>query len=153
MPRVLVTSSMKKSKAVSSSKLAGAGRGIVSSGNSARRRKLSWSSSAPKIGQKRSPNQSSGRPSGHRVNVSVRVRPDLGAQAAIRAHSVPDSVSQFSYPTAIVLGSDQETCFRQVGEDLLRRLSEGFSCTLLAYGQTGSGKTYTVCLPSTFLKI
>ena len=70
------------------------------------------------------------------VEVSVRVRPDASTTAA------PSWVLQnTSFASALVTGSDQGISFAHLGAGLLKRLEQGYSCTLLAYGQTGSGKT------------
>ena len=49
----------------------------------------------------------------------------------------------FTYPAAVVTGSDQVGAFNTLAQHLLRQTEQGYSCTLIAYGQTGSGKTYT----------
>ena len=81
------------------------------------------------------------------IEVAVRVRPDLTAGAAA-GHAVPRAVEAFSYPSAVILGSDQAQCFEAVGAPLLARMDAGYNTTLLAYGQTGSGKTFTVFGPT-----
>ena len=50
----------------------------------------------------------------------------------------------FQYAQTVVLGSDQGEAYDSIAADLVERLWEGFSCTLVAYGQTGSGKTFTM---------
>ena len=50
----------------------------------------------------------------------------------------------FRYAQGVVLGSDQGEAYNAIAADLVERLWEGFSCTLVAYGQTGSGKTFTM---------
>ena len=50
----------------------------------------------------------------------------------------------FTYPAAVVTGSDQVGAFNTLAQHLLRQTEQGYSCTLIAYGQTGSGKTYTM---------
>jgi hypothetical protein len=86
---------------------------------------------------------------GGSIEVSVRVRPQLrGGGGAGDAHAVPASVRAFAYPTAVIVGSNQQTAFDAVGAPLMRRMREGYNTTLLAYGQTGSGKTYTVFGPT-----
>ena len=83
------------------------------------------------------------------IEVSVRVRPQLrGNQRTGGTYPVPASVRAFDYPTAVIVGSDQQSAFDAVGAPLLRRMREGYNTTLLAYGQTGSGKTYTVFGPT-----
>jgi uncharacterized protein YggU (UPF0235/DUF167 family) len=83
------------------------------------------------------------RPATRTVEVSVRVRPDAETSA------IPGWVqSNTSFASKVVTGSDQGIAFRALGDGLLTRLREGFSCTLLAYGQTGSGKTYTMFGPT-----
>ena len=89
------------------------------------------------------------RQQGGSIEVSVRVRPQLrGGGGAGDAHAVPASVRAFAYPTAVIVGSNQQTAFDAVGAPLMRRMREGYNTTLLAYGQTGSGKTYTVFGPT-----
>jgi hypothetical protein len=61
---------------------------------------------------------------------------------------IPDSVKSFRYPSTVVVGSSQSTCFEAIGAPLLDRMSQGYNTTLLAYGQTGSGKTFTVFGPT-----
>ena len=41
----------------------------------------------------------------------------------------------FRFPSAVVTGSDQGTAFDAIGGELVDRLLEGYSCSLLAYGQ------------------
>ena len=64
------------------------------------------------------------------------------------SHDIPDSVKSFRYPSTVVVGSNQTTCFEAIGAPLLDRMSQGYNTTLLAYGQTGSGKTFTVFGPT-----
>ena len=84
------------------------------------------------------------------INVSVRVRPSDdededevdGCISLRRGSLVVDdgqSPTSFHFPNSIVTGSDQEVAFDLLASDLMERLCEGYSCTLLAYGQTGSG--------------
>eukprot|EP00505_MAST-04D_sp_SCG-Rhode-Island_P002607 Stramenopile-MAST_4_protein_2607 len=86
------------------------------------------------------------------IDVAVRVRPNLTSggrgDADSCRHSVPESVQQFSYPSAVIVGSDQCISFDAIGAPLLSKMSAGYNTTLLAYGQTGSGKTYTVFGPT-----
>ena len=64
-----------------------------------------------------------------------------------------DNTPVFGFATNVVGGSDQEVAFSCLAEELIDRLDEGFSCTLMAYGQTGSGKTYTMFGPTGSLTI
>ena len=41
----------------------------------------------------------------------------------------------------------QETVFQDIGEPVLQKAMDGFSCCLFAYGQTGAGKSYSVTGP------
>ena len=82
--------------------------------------------------------------SNNSIEVAVRVRP----LATSATRDVPNSVKGFSYPSSVIVGSDQSTCFDAVGAPLLSKMAQGFNTTLLAYGQTGSGKTYTVFGPT-----
>ena len=83
------------------------------------------------------------RTSTNNIEVTVRVRPSQQSN-----HSVPSDVSSFSYPTSIVVGSNQNDSFQTIGQPLLSKMNHGYNTTLLAYGQTGSGKTYTVFGPT-----
>lgn len=88
---------------------------------------------------------------GSSIEVSVRVRPQLGQGAGGGSgndHAVPASVQGFSCFRSVIVGSDQQVCFDAVGQPLLSKMNEGYNTTLLAYGQTGSGKTYTVFGPT-----
>ena len=86
------------------------------------------------------------------IEVAVRVRPlqrqEWGHESSSRSHEIPDSVKSFRYPSAVVVGSNQRSCFEAIGRPLLNRMSQGYNTTLLAYGQTGSGKTFTVFGPT-----
>ena len=84
---------------------------------------------------------------GNAISVAVRVRPNL-ARAPSGVHEVPDSVKKLKYPSSVVVGSDQQSCFEAIGAPLLAKMDQGYSTTLLAYGQTGSGKTYTMFGPT-----
>ena len=79
------------------------------------------------------------------ISVAVRVRPTLTKSVC---NTVPSSVQSFSYPSTVVVGSNQSQCFEAVGAPLLARMTEGYNTTILAYGQTGSGKTYTMFGPT-----
>jgi hypothetical protein len=81
------------------------------------------------------------------IEVAVRVRPQLQSNDTT-THTVPPAVRAFSYPSTVVIGSDQSASFDAIGAPLLRRMSQGYNTTLLAYGQTGSGKTYTMFGPT-----
>ena len=85
------------------------------------------------------------------IQVAVRVRPPAAADtSSITVDSSGVTIagsSQHTYASDIVTGSDQRACFDAVAARLLRKLTDGFSCTLLAYGQTGSGKTHTMFGP------
>ena len=80
----------------------------------------------------------SGKKKKHRntVEVFVRVRPDVSTTIV-----PPWVLENTSFASSVVTGSDQGVSFAHLGAGLLKRLEEGYSCTLLAYGQTGSGKT------------
>ena len=80
------------------------------------------------------------------IAVAVRVRPELGKDDG-DGDGVPKSVQSFTYPSSVIVGSDQSVCFDAVGGPLLSKMANGYNTTLLAYGQTGSGKTYTVFGP------
>ena len=94
---------------------------------------------------------SSRRSSTNQIEVTVRVRPLLrrGSKSSSTSEDwIPPSVQSFSYPTCVVVGSDQNDSFDAIGQPLLQRMNQGYNTTLLAYGQTGSGKTYTVFGPT-----
>jgi hypothetical protein len=78
------------------------------------------------------------------IEITVRVRPIHNG----KNHEVPRTVRSFSYPTNVVVGSNQTVAFDTIGKPLLSKMSNGYNTTLLAYGQTGSGKTYTVFGPT-----
>lgn len=99
----------------------------------------------------------------HHVTVAVRVRPrgalpaagggDAGEGEPAVAVSAgdgalvvrnPQGAQSFRYAQRVVLGSDQTESFDAIAAELVARLWDGYSCTLVAYGQTGSGKTYTM---------
>ena len=89
------------------------------------------------------------------IEVAVRVRPvqlhewgQKSTSSSPTSHDIPDSVKSFRYPSTVVVGSNQTTCFEAIGAPLLARMSQGYNTTLLAYGQTGSGKTFTVFGPT-----
>jgi hypothetical protein len=81
------------------------------------------------------------------IQVSVRIRPAInddhncltlqnGKLVVLDDGGTPTS---FHFPSRVVTGSDQVEAFEALASDLLEKLVEGYSCTLLAYGQTGSG--------------
>ena len=91
------------------------------------------------------------------IEVAVRVRPvqrhvwgqkPSSSSTTTTSDDIPDSVKSFRYPSTVVVGSSQSTCFEAIGAPLLDRMSQGYNTTLLAYGQTGSGKTFTVFGPT-----
>lgn len=85
----------------------------------------------------------------HSVAVSVRIRP--GGNSVARTSpgtSVVVNGTNFTFPTAVLEGSDQAIAYQALASSLVRRFCEGgLSCTLAAYGQTGSGKTHTLFGP------
>jgi len=90
-----------------------------------------------------------------RIRVSVRLRPPLFKERANNLATICDSKGNisvrdktFTYPAAVVTGSDQVGAFNTLAQHLLRQTEQGYSCTLIAYGQTGSGKTYTMFGPT-----
>ena len=90
-----------------------------------------------------------------RIRVSVRLRPPLSNHTSQKCVTLCDgngniSVGNktFTYPSAVVTGSDQVGAFNTLANHLLRQTEQGYSCTLIAYGQTGSGKTYTMFGPT-----
>merc|ERR1711957_1074711 len=82
------------------------------------------------------------------ISVSIRIRPShKGAlNVAKNGQSVhcKGTNQNFAYMCDIITGSDQVYAFDKLCGDLLNKLDQGYSCTLLAYGQTGSGKTHTM---------
>ncbi|CAE8612175.1 unnamed protein product, partial [Polarella glacialis] len=54
----------------------------------------------------------------------------------------------FSYPAAVITGSDQKAAYEAAAAPLVAGVQQGINCTLLAYGQTGSGKTHTMFGPT-----
>jgi hypothetical protein len=90
------------------------------------------------------------------VRVSVRLRPPLhGSTRRDGLATVCDGSSHisvrdktFTYPSAVVVGSNQVGAFNTLAQQLVTKTEQGFSCTLIAYGQTGSGKTYTMFGPT-----
>ena len=86
----------------------------------------------------------------HYINVCVRVKPTKGSDrdgVVVDRKKIQICGKQFSYPKAIVCGSDQTVAYDALAKNLLQRLEQGYSVTLLAYGQTGSGKTHTMFGP------
>ena len=86
----------------------------------------------------------------HYINVCVRVKPTEGSDrdgVVVDRKKIRVCGKQFSYPRAIVCGSDQTVAYDALARNLLQRLEQGYSVTLLAYGQTGSGKTHTMFGP------
>eukprot|EP00605_Chrysophyceae_sp_TOSAG23-4_P001683 GSChrysophyteH1.ASY1.ANO1.1849.1 assembled CDS len=90
------------------------------------------------------------------IQLSVRVRPLLSPGSSSssicvgRDGKVTVQRSEFSYPSHVVMGSDQVVAFDNLASLLIDRVSAGYNCTLMAYGQTGSGKTYTMFGPPGF---
>ncbi len=103
-----------------------------------------------------------------RIPVSVRVRPaseHIGAATAGNSESKTEDplssatdtsltvvdgvltikedkhINSFAFAKNVVFGSSQVDSFRSLAGDLVDKLANGYSCTLIAYGQTGSGKT------------
>eukprot|EP00944_MAST-04C_sp_MAST-4C-sp1_P002077 g2077.t1 len=98
--------------------------------------------------------RSSARRSGPTIRVAVRVRPplDKGSQELAATCDSSGNVNirnkTFTYPYAVVTGSDQVSAFDSLAQHLFAKTQSGYSCTLIAYGQTGSGKTYTMFGPT-----
>ena len=94
------------------------------------------------------------RHSGPTIRVAVRVRPplDKGSQELGATCDSSGNVNirnkTFTYPYAVVTGSDQVAAFDSLAQHLFAKTQSGYSCTLIAYGQTGSGKTYTMFGPT-----
>ena len=84
------------------------------------------------------------------VDVSVKVRPGaaavgVGPGGRVRVHGgAGGEGEEFRYAVHALGGSDQRGAFRALALPMVRRLRDGFDCTMMAYGQTGSGKTYTM---------
>jgi hypothetical protein len=86
----------------------------------------------------------------HYIDVSVRIKPINGSEriaVGVADNKVQVNGKQFSYPKAVICGSDQSLSYNVIAKRLLNKLDEGYSVTLLAYGQTGSGKTHTMFGP------
>ena len=98
--------------------------------------------------------RSSAQRSGPTIRVAVRVRPplDKGSQELAATCDSSGNVNirnkTFTYPYAVVTGSDQVSAFDSLAQHLFAKTQSGYSCTLIAYGQTGSGKTYTMFGPT-----
>ena len=85
----------------------------------------------------------------HYIDVSVRIKPTGTDRSAVNVNNNKVQVGgkQFSYPKAVICGSNQTIAYNAIAKRLLNKLDEGYSVTLLAYGQTGSGKTHTMFGP------
>ena len=85
----------------------------------------------------------------HYIDVSVRIKPTGTERSAVNVNNNKVQVGgkQFSYPKAVICGSNQTIAYNAIAKRLLNKLDEGYSVTLLAYGQTGSGKTHTMFGP------
>lgn len=51
---------------------------------------------------------------------------------------------KFMYDRVFEPGCDQETIYREVGEQTVVEVLNGYNGTIFAFGQTGSGKSYTM---------
>ena len=87
--------------------------------------------------------------------MSVRIRPgafDVENCVSPRPggeRGVTVAGTTFSYPSAVITGSDQASAAPAlIGQLVQKFIKGGVACTLMAYGQTGSGKTYTMFGPA-----
>jgi hypothetical protein len=91
----------------------------------------------------------------HTIDVSVRVRPAPPSAAGDKTIQISPNGGvrvgggdTFAFASSVVEGSDQAVAHANLAANLLVRLDQGYSCTLVAYGQTGSGKTHTMFGPA-----
>ena len=100
------------------------------------------------------------------VVVAVRSRPLNSKEKQLECQDILDFSAEASggltlkgddrYPTfsysfdhAYSPAVGQVDVYREVGAPLVRKVMDGFNCTLFAYGQTSSGKTHTMMGPDT----
>ena len=57
-----------------------------------------------------------------------------------------NSPSTYNFDFVYGPSSGQADVYRDIGDPLIKRIMDGYNCTLFAYGQTGSGKTHTCLL-------
>ena len=82
------------------------------------------------------------------IAVAVRLRPTTQEATIVpRPLGVETRGRLYRFPSAVIMGSDQQQAYDALAAPLVARLHEGYSTTLLAYGQTGSGKTHTMFGP------
>jgi len=97
---------------------------------------------------------------GQNIQVFVRVRPLNSTEKNSRSWSVLDTpgtgevvvkeksnsslTKTFNFDRVFGTNSAQQDVYKSVVGPLIKRVLQGYNCTVFAYGQTGTGKTYTM---------
>ena len=118
------------------------------------------SPSSPALSPNKGPKSELDFSKGVNVKVIARVRPMLPHETAARLEAAvstngrdrvqveglrPGEQSRhWTFDRVFGPASTQKDVFDVSIQPLVRRVLQGFNCTVLAYGQTGSGKTYTM---------